>query len=317
MSKEQLLNMPKLFPLPYYSISQAAEQIDVSEDYIEAAITCGLVRPCVLLDSHEPVFAPSYLIGCKEVLSNIQIDANPIIGSYTIENDEDAQTNMSESVVGVNPLSKLDTSNIDEYISSNSSQANVTGFTEDESGLVEVEAYLHGFWQLANHEEAVSLLERSSDEEFLTKVFPYVDECWYQQLGNEPGAVRVLGFDIQVTKKQLVISHLDTVRLLEAYHSKAPMKDMGLYGETQPNPITDRKQRKSSDQSLAMICGLIASHPGLGEKYLDQPSELYRMLEQMFANQGISLNSYFPTLRSFSRWLQGEYRASLSLKDKS
>lgn len=287
----------KLFPLPYFSLQQAANQIGVSIEYIEEAIVCGLIRPCVLLDSRAPCQSSSCVVGCEVVLGNVEVVEPELIAG--------------DNVIGVSPFQKLMLSNIDELISSNASQAVVTGYEAHGTGIGEVSAYLHGFWQITSNEEAAKMLNIEGDEELMVEVLPYVDECWYQELEAETGEVRVTGFLVNARREQLVISYLDTYRMLEAYHLAKPMTQLGLYGETQLTP--ERKPRKPADQALAMICGLVASHPELGADLLNKPSELHHRVEHLFARKGISLNSYFPNLRSLLRWLKGGYKDKLTL----
>ncbi len=214
----------------------------------------------------------------------------------------------SASLFGVSPFQKLMLSNIDELISSHASQAVVTDYEAHGTGIGEVNAYLYGFWQITSNEEAVKMLNIEDDEEFIVEVLPYVDECWYQELEAATGEVRVTGFLVNARREQLVVSYLDTYRMLEAYHLAKPMAQLGLYGETQLTP-----ERKPADQALAMICGLVASHPELGADLLNKPSELHHHVEHLFARKGISLNSYFPNLRSLLRWLRGGYKDKLTL----
>lgn len=61
-TKTELPSIP-LFPLPYYSIARAAEQLQITEEYIIESIKCGMVRGvCCLIVRSRSTRNPEYLV---------------------------------------------------------------------------------------------------------------------------------------------------------------------------------------------------------------------------------------------------------------
>lgn len=279
----------QLFPLPYFSILRAADQLQVSEDYIVEAIKCGVVRACVLFDSKDPEHSESGVIGDALIFNNTEIK---FPSSIPADNE----------LVGNSPFDRVTTSNLDKLISTNASQAVVTNFRLEEKDLGFVSAYLHGFWQIGVPEDSVSVLELEGDDEAVIEVFPYCDDVWYQTLTVEPESVRVTGFLVNVRKDQLVLSYHDVRSLLHSYKTGVPLNQLGYFGETQSLPLSVNMKR--SPRSVGVMIGLIASHPELGGDILANKSDAHSKIEKLFARKGISLGGLWPDRKTFSEWLR-------------
>ncbi len=298
--KSEALSFP-LFPLPYFSISRAAEQLQVTEDYIIECIKCGVVRACVLFDSKEPEHSESGVIGDEVVLNNAGI-VNP----STIPTDSE--------LVGNSPFERVTTSSLDELISTNASQVVLTDFKLEDRGFGFVSAYLHGFWQIGMPEEAASVLELEEEDDAVIEVFPYRDDVWYQTLTVEPESVRVTGFLVNVRKDQLVLSYHDVRSLLHSYKTGVPLNQLGYFGETQSLPAN--VNFKPTRSTVAYIIGFIAAEPTLGVDILANKSEAYFEVEKFFARKGISLGGLEADRKTFSEWLRNADSSRMTLPSK-
>lgn len=298
--KSEALSFP-LFPLPYFSISRAAEQLQVTEDYIIECIKCGVVRACVLFDSKEPEHSESGVIGDEVVLNNAGI-----VYPSTIPTDSE--------LVGNSPFERVTTSSLDELISTNASQVVMTDFKLEDKGFGFVSAYLHGFWQIGMPEEAASVLELEEDDDAVIEVFPYRDDVWYQTLTLEPDSVRVTGFLVNVRKDQLVLSYHDVRSLLHSYKTGVPLNQLGYFGETQSLPLIASMKR--SQKPVGVIIGLIESHPELEVDILANKSDAHSKIEQLFARKGISLGGLWPDRKTFSEWLRNVDSSRMTLPSK-
>ncbi|AIW13314.1 hypothetical protein VITU102760_14955 [Vibrio tubiashii] len=280
-----------LFPLPYFSISQAAEQIGVSEDYIRYAIKCGLVRPCICFDDIGPQHTYSAVCSDNKILDNIEIFSS---------SDQLSHDAMFGSSQFTRPLS----SNIDHLLSTSMSQLNATDYQELENGEGIVEGYLFGFWQVSEIEIAVQLM--SSEEMLNIEVVPFVDNGWYQEQVFDKEMIRVAGFSVDVKAESIVLSHCDVKCLKEAYLKGTPINKPNFYGRPVQPKVSINREAKPSQKMAAVIAALIATNPKLGKDIFSSKVSLAEVLEQHFASEGISLGSYFPHESTIRRWFQGE-----------
>ncbi|WP_417869490.1 hypothetical protein [Vibrio furnissii] len=285
----------KLFPLPYFSIAQAAEQIGVSESYIKDAIKHGLVRPCVILGCESrPESASSGVVGCKSIIPKVEVKM---------------PSTLEDNLVGYNPMERLTTSCLDSLISTEHSQFVVTGFEMQDEDFGEVEGDLYGCWQLSSAEDAEKLLSADADDDPVVEVYPYTDECWYQELEVQKGTARVTGFIVNARAENLVLSHYDTKRLLTAYRSVNPIQSIGLGGAKPAKP--QKAGRSPSDQMIAMLAALVASHPELGPECLKKGENLGLTLETFLAGKGVDLNGYQADVSTVRRWVGRVSRMNL------
>ncbi|MDF4413681.1 hypothetical protein P3385_15600 [Vibrio parahaemolyticus] len=286
-TKTELPSIP-LFPLPYYSIARAAEQLQITEEYIIESIKCGMVRACVLFDSEKPEHSESGILGDSAIFDDVDIKMPPL-------------TPPDSELVGVSPFQRLTFSKLDSLISTSASQAVVTDFRSEDEGFGFVSANLHGFWQISLPDEAMKVLE-AEEHEPVIEVFPYRDDGWYQSFAVEKDCARVTGFLVNASKEQLVLSYHDVRSLLVAYKTGKPFNQLGYFGETQS--LSLNVSAKPTRSTVAVITGLIAAHPKLGTELLSNKTEAYEAIEKLFAREGIHLGGLWPDRKTFSEWFR-------------
>ncbi|MBH9740654.1 hypothetical protein [Vibrio navarrensis] len=279
----------KLFPLPYFSLDMAAEQLDVPVRFFEEAVRCALVRPCVLVDDIKPQKSFSILTGNKEILESAE--------AYSPSGLSQSDLSRQHS-----PLIRPRLSNIDDYLSSSASQLNVTYFEPYSEGEAGVEGYLMGFWQIESVDDAIRLL--SSLDEIDIEVVPYIDDCWYQDRPIDKAQITILGFPVTVSAKNIVISYKDVKKILDAYQKGVPIDQRTLYGLVKKQTEVKEPVARASQKMMAVLCAVIATHPKLGPSCFDKKVNLHEILSAHFAIEGISLGLFEPDPSTVRRWKQ-------------
>lgn len=248
-----------------HTLTTAAKVLDTDEEFLINWILGGEIRACVFFANfhrHKTETA-AYVNG--------DIDLKAIHEEFLEE--DSPSTNTDEDIYHQYSSERnLDKCPLNKLFSTAHSNLHINSFTiyDNDKNSAQLDAYLHGLWQIETLDDIKEILNHPNKENILINIVPYVAESLYNSQENGKQGGYIYGFHIEMGINDIRISYDDMVRL-RGFLDEG--KKLGkLDGDkTENNTLLNIKQLSPTTQTNVVITQLIQTNPFYGPAYIDRP----------------------------------------------